>query len=61
MRLCLSRWSFLGYKSAELTEEQIKRQQQRTLKRREQAREKREKDKVNGICTANMYILYFRP
>ncbi len=37
-------WS--GYKSAEMTEEQLQRRQQRAKKRREQAYEKREKDKV---------------
>ena len=42
-----------GYKSTEMTEEQIKRKQQRTAKRREQAREKSEKDKV---CTFSNII-----
>lgn len=36
----------LGYKSVELTEEQVLKKQQRAKKRRQQAHEKREKDKV---------------
>ena len=36
-----------GYKSTEITEEQLKKRQQRAKKRREQAHEKREKDKVH--------------
>ncbi len=39
-----------GYKSAEVTEEQMQKRQQRAKKRREQAQEKREKDKVNMIA-----------
>lgn len=39
---------FLGYKTMELTEEQLERRQQRAKKRRLQAHEKREKDKVRA-------------
>ncbi|PVD31489.1 hypothetical protein C0Q70_06901 [Pomacea canaliculata] len=38
-----------GYKTVELTEEQLQRRQQRAKKRRQQAHEKREKDKVSLI------------
>ena len=35
-----------GYRAPELTEEQLQKKQQRAKRRREQAHEKREKDKV---------------
>ncbi|KAK7505995.1 hypothetical protein BaRGS_00002717 [Batillaria attramentaria] len=38
-----------GYKTVELTEEQLQRRQQRALKRRKQAHEKREKDKKQTL------------
>lgn len=38
--------TFTGYKTVELTEEQVEKRQQRAKKRRQQAQEKREKDKV---------------
>ncbi|CAE1332254.1 INO80B [Acanthosepion pharaonis] len=38
-----------GYKTVELTEEQIQRRQQRAKKRRQQAQEKREKDKKQTL------------
>lgn len=40
-----------GYKTVELTEEQIQRRQQRAKKRRQQAQEKREKDKKTNPGT----------
>lgn len=38
-----------GYKTVELTEEQLQRRQQRAIKRRKQAHEKREKDKKQTL------------
>ena len=46
-----------GYKTPEFTEEQLQRRQQRAKKRREQAFEKQEKDKVNIIINILLLIL----
>jgi len=47
-----------GYKMPELTEEQLKRRQLRAKKRREQAMEKQEKDKVILVKLIKTFALY---
>lgn len=49
--------TFTGYKTVELTEEQVEKRQQRAKKRRQQAQEKREKDKVkHSIYGYHLYL-----